>query len=166
MLVYCRLYRSLCLAGALAAALTCLVSCSATGNKNCTAKTDVFLKADFYSAEYASAVSLTVGTVKGIGTDSVWIENTTCESLSLPLQPNDSLTAYAMSFMMTDSTYVTDTVVFLHTNQVFVLSMECGGVVFHDLEAASCTTHCIDSVSIEEAHVDNVLTANLKIWIP
>ncbi len=146
--------------------VVCLASCTATGNKNCTAKTDVFLKADFYSAEYSSSCSLTLGFVKGLGTDSVWMKPTSASTLSLPLQPNDSLTAFAMSFMMIDSTFVTDTVFFLHTNQPYVLSMECGGVVMHDLEAADCTKHCLDSVTIVEAHVDNVLTTNIKIWIP
>ena len=143
-----------------------LASCSTTGNKNCQESTDVFLYADIRSAATGALQEVVFDCIKGVGTDSVWMESTSLTSVTLPLQPNADTTIFILDMRAAGNKPVADTLTMVHTNRPFVLSMECGGIVIHTLKAVSCTHQRFDSVTIEEPEVKNVTATHLTLWMP
>jgi len=93
------------------------------------------------TATYLNVDSITV---KGIGVDSVIYNNTkNIHSITLPLNKQTEESKFQVTINST-----TDTITILHTNYNTYLSLECGCIKTHTIDAVLTTNHFIDSASI------------------
>lgn len=141
-------------------------SCSATGNKNCTSVTDVFVYADICSSSTRQVQEVVFDMVQGVENDMAWMDTVSVSSLTLPLRPNNETTSFVLKMQLPGGKRAADTLTFFHTNRPLVISMECGGIVTHTIEKVTCTHHRIDSVVVVKPEVENVKTTHLNIWVP
>lgn len=93
-------------------------------------------------------------TVRGIGSDSIIYKNKTLSELALDLRPNAQQTQYEIVVKTKDHTF-TDTLNFLHTNQPWFESMECGCMVFSTLDTCTTTGSIFRSATILDPKIIN-----------
>jgi hypothetical protein len=140
---------------------------SCTSDGECRKDRDVLLAANFYVVDYDSVTLVYITksysdtiTIFGLGNDSVLSDSINIKSISLPLKPFESTTKFV--FQVLNKT--PDTIAFIHKNEEYFLSLECGELVFHTLENVEFTTNQIDSVLIMDKDITLNKTENIKIY--
>lgn len=108
---------------------------------------------------------LTVGALGAPG-DSILIDGESASDLHLPLRVSADQTQWRLTFMVSDSTFVTDTITMRYTPIEYFASMECGAMYHFDLKEVTTTQHVIDSVVVTQPHVTHTEQVNLRIYLP
>lgn len=106
--------------------------------------------------------------VHGAGVDSLLYDSTRLKTMELPLQMNDSVSAFVIQQLYeseSDTSYVTDTLWVIHENSIEFVSVECGGVVVNRIKNVLWTLNRIDSVVILDENVNRTGKDNLKIFV-
>ncbi len=100
-------------------------------------------------------------TVQGVGTDSVLYKNKKSVSkLSLPLRSDTTETRYHLTLNEQE-----DTLVILHTNNEYFVSLACGCFVFHELDTAFGTNGLIQNSQVINTAVQNTEQDNIRLYI-
>jgi hypothetical protein len=97
--------------------------------------------------------------VKGIGQETNWVNDTLVKGMILPLSP-DTITRFSISF---DSK--TDTLTFTHDTFKQYDSMETGFYYDFKIKSVSSTNHRIDLIVITDSLVTKIWHENIKIYL-
>lgn len=79
--------------------------------------------------------------------------------MSLPLSYTSQTT-----FVMHYSETLCDTIELTHKNLPFVSNIECGTLMFHEVESMRYTTNVLDSVVLVNPNIDNEEKTNFNIY--
>ena len=109
-------------------------------------------------------------TVNGLGIDSTLYDSTFTSTLTLPLNPQDTISSFAItSFQRENDSIVryADTLSVFHTNEIVLISLECGCSVNNNITQVSSSVNAIDSCVVENTAVSylNAKTNNIKIYL-
>ena len=143
----------------------CLASC---GEGGCDDNGSAVPLAWFYgtgTTQRATVSNLTVNAIGAPG-DTVLLNNATASELHLPLRVSSDRTQWRLTFMTTDSIFLSDTLTFAYRPIEYFASVECGAMYHFDLLQVTTTHHVIDSVSAIKPHVTHVEQVNLHIFLP
>lgn len=145
-----------------------LVSICGCGDSSgqCYTETDVLLYADFLNDSTHKAQSVAYVSVIGVGSDSMLYDSARVSRIALPLMPNNETTAYDLSFDIDSARRYTARLTFQHSNSPLVLSMECGGIVTHQLRSMSCSSDFITDWAIVNDQVINKESTHVHLFVP
>lgn len=100
-------------------------------------------------------------TVQGAGNDSLLYDNSkSINRLSLPLRGDTTYTVYRLNWHGQDAVITVK-----HDNTQRFISMACGCVVYHTIEAVSFTGSWIDSVKIINSAVEPAEQENVTVYL-
>lgn len=135
------------------------------GESDCSLSTISYAHFDFLDSKTHKTVSLTDGAmITGATTiDDTWVIDTVfnrAESyMSLPLSYTNQ-TMYIMHYSET----LRDTILLTHKNIPFVSDIECGSMMFYQVEDFSYTTNVLDSVTLVNPEINNEEKKNFNIY--
>jgi len=142
----------------------CLLFFSCESDKSCEQSTASVLNAGFYSIvdSLPEPTSVDNFTVYGIGrADSlIYDQASSVSSFNLPLSPSCDTTGFVFT-MGTE----TDTIIFLYSRELHLLSMECGFTTYYYIEGIDNTSNTIDSVSVVNEKVTTGDDENIQIYL-
>lgn len=146
---------------ALLVALTLLTACN---SKGCYEDMNVRLNAQFYVLQDGEEVAVTVDSLSvwGVGVDSLLYNNVRTGTIKLILNPKSDTTQYAIAATQNNIVYL-DTLTFVHTNNPWFQSLECGCMVFSKLKGVQMGGHIVKSASITDSSVINLDTEHVKL---
>ena len=101
-------------------------------------------------------------TVYGIGREDslIYDQASSVGSFVLPLSPSCDTTGFVLTLGA-----VTDTIRFLYSRELHLLSMECGFATYYYIERINNTTNTIDSVSVVNEKVTTGDDENIQIYL-
>ena len=145
--------------------LLTLVGC---GEGSCDDNGSAVPLAWFYESGTTSRAAASNLTVNAIGApgDTILIKNSTTNELHLPLRVSTERTLWRLTFMTTDSIFVSDTITFAYRPIEYFANVECGAMYYFDLQQVTTTHNIIDSVRVVNPRVTNVEQVNLHIFVP
>lgn len=145
--------------------LLTLVGC---GEGSCDDNGSAVPLAWFYESGTTSRTAVGNLTVNAIGApgDTILIKNSTTNELHLPLRVSTERTLWRLTFMTTDSIFVSDTITFAYRPIEYFANVECGAMYYFDLQQVTTTHNIIDSVRVVKPRVTNVEQVNLHIFVP
>ena len=159
-------YRALGCGLLMAAAAAFGVSLSGCYDNNCPLTTISYAHFDFYGSTSKSAVAWTSAmTVAGYPdkdeaqADTIYNAEASLSSLSLPLSYTAS-TTYVLHY--TD--LMKDVITVTHKNIPYVSDIECGTMMFYQVESIDYTTNAIDSIVVKNAAINNEEKQNFVIY--
>ncbi|MBO5250740.1 MAG: hypothetical protein J6B31_01900 [Bacteroidaceae bacterium] len=135
------------------------------GESDCSLSTVSYARFDFLDSKTHQSVKLTNGaTIAGIihSGDSLLIDtvfNQAQQYMSVPLSYTNQ-TTYVMHYSET----LRDTIRLTHKNIPFVSDIECGSVMFYQIENMSYTTNVLDSVVLVNPDINNEEKKNFNIY--
>ena len=91
--------------------------------------------------------------------DIVPLYNMVQSSISLPLGHTNK-TTYVIHY----TKLMRDTIVLTHQNIPFISNIECGTMLFYNVESVSYTTNALDSVVLVNANITNEEKKNFNIY--
>lgn len=142
----------------------CLLFFSCESEKICEQSTVSKLNAGFYLVQDSipEAASVDSFTVYGIGrADSlIYDQANSVSSFVLPLSHSVDTTG----FVLTLGTE-TDTITFLYSRELHLLSMECGFATYYYIESIDNTSNVIDSVRVVNEKVTTGDDENIQIYL-
>lgn len=126
----------------------------------------VHLYANLYAVSGSKDVSIKLDsvTVQGVGVDSLLYQNATTGSLELPLNPNSDRTQFVVTVQQSGITY-TDTLTFLHSNEPWFESPECGCRVNSTLKGCRVTGTIFGGYRIQDSLVTNYATEHVRLYL-
>ena len=145
--------------------LMCCLLIQSCGESDCSLSTISYARFDFLDSKTHKSVTLTNGaTITGIITiDDTMIVDTVfnrAESyMSVPLSYTDQ-TIYVIHYTET----LRDTIQLTHKNIPFVNDIECGSMMFYQVEEFSYTTNVLDSVILANPEINNEEKKNFNIY--
>jgi hypothetical protein len=151
-----------------AALMGLLAAVALTGcySNNCPLTTISYAHFDFYGSTSKKAVSYnSTMTVAGYPmdyedqADTIYNAESSLSSLSLPLSYT-SQTTYVLHY--TD--LMKDVITIQHRNIPFVSDIECGTMMFYEIESIDYTTNAIDSIVVKNADINNEEKQNFIIY--
>jgi len=148
-----KIFVSLFLAG-----LFLLTSCL---DSECVEETKAYMKVAFYSYETKKAVLPESVILHGADNDSTIYDNQKKikNQALFPLKNSDTETAFIIKINET-----TDTIRFVHSNFLHLISKECGFSMFHTIDTVYFTINEIDSISLTNKNVTVRKTENVAIF--
>lgn len=160
---------------ALTIATLIAVAAGCTSPNECLQNMDVAYKVKFMKVAYdqgsesyvASQVSV-VTSVHGLGRDSMLYDSVQVNGMALPLQSNDTISAFVICQQAAsygDTVMVSDTLWVIHDNELEFVSVECGCAVQNKVRDVIHTVNMIDSVARVADMVDRKSIENLKIYV-
>ena len=123
----------------------------------CVNRPEVQVKAVFYDYDTKKTVSPDSVTLHGIDNSvKIYDSQKNLSSAFLPLKTSDNETEFVIRINGT-----ADTIRFIHSNFLQLISKECGYLIYHNVDTLYFTTNEIDSISlinreITPQNVDNV----------
>ena len=135
------------------------------GESECPLTTLSFARFDFLDSETHSAVGITSGaTVTGsiVSGDSILTDtlyNKAESNMVLPLSYTNK-TTYVLHY----TELMRDTIEVTHQNIPFVSNIECGAMMFYQIESLRYTTNALDSVVLINPRITNEETKNFNIY--
>lgn len=145
--------------------LMCCLFIQSCGESDCSLSTISYARFDFLDSKTQKSVTLTNGaTITGIITiDDTMIVDTVfnrAESyMSVPLSYTNQ-TIYVIHYSET----LRDTIQLTHKNIPFVNDIECGSMMFYQVEEFSYTTNVLDSVILANPEINNEEKKNFNIY--
>ena len=145
-----------------------LVSClliQSCGESDCSLSTTSYARFDFLDGKTQKSVTLTNGAmITGIITidDTLNVDtvfNRAESYMSVPLSYTNQ-TMYVMHYSET----LRDTIRLNHKNIPFVSDIECGSMMFYQVEEFTYTTHVLDSVTLVNPEINNEEKKNFNIY--
>ena len=116
------------------------------------------LQASFYNSTTKKSVSSLI-TVQGVGSDSLWVDETNMTEVLLPLTITDT----TRFIIWLDSK--SDIITFVHKTTRKYDSMETGFYYEYKLQSVRFTQNRIDSVEIIDSLVTTKWNENIKLYI-
>lgn len=142
----------------------CLLFFSCESEESCEQSTVSALNAGFYSIQDSIPESTTVDnfTIYGIGSEDslIYDQASSVGSFILPLSPSCDTTGFVFTLGA-----ATDTVTFLYSRELHMLSMECGFVTYYYIERIDNTSNTIDSISVVNKKVTTGDDENIQIYL-
>ena len=142
----------------------CLLFFSCESEESCEQSIVSALNAGFYSVPDSIPESISVDnfTVYGIGrADSlIYDQASSVGSFVLPLSPSCDTTGFVFTLGV-----VTDTVTFLYSRELHLLSMECGFTTYYYIKMTDNTSNVIDSISVVKKNVTTGNDENIQIYL-
>ena len=142
----------------------CLLLFSCESNESCEQSTVSLLNAGFYTIVDSIPESTKVNdfTVYGIGrADSlIYDQSNSIGSFVLPLSPSCDTTGFVFNLGAE-----TDTIIFLYSRELHLLSMECGFATYYYIERIDNTSNTIDSVIVVNEKVTTGDDENIQIYL-
>ena len=137
---------------------------SCESEKICELSTVSILNAGFYSVpdSIPEAVSVDDLTVYGIGREDslIYDQASSVGSFVLPLSPSSDTTGFVFTLGAD-----TDTITFLCSRELHLLSMECGFTTYFYIERIDNTSNVIDSISVVNEKVTTGDDENIQIYL-
>ena len=138
---------------------------SGCGESDCPLTTQSVARFDFLDSKTHQTVGLTNGaTISGLvyvdnqlRTDTVF--NQAQSYMSLPLSYTNQTT-----FVMHYTETLRDTIELTHKNIPYVKDIECGSMMFHEVESMQYTTNVLDSVVLVNPNINNEEKTNFYIY--
>ena len=147
---------------------TLLTFCSlmaGCGESDCSLTTVSVARFDFLDSQTGKSVSFSNGaTVTGIATiaDTLNVDtvfNQATNYMSVPLSYTHK-TTYVMHY----TELMRDTIEVTHKNIPFVSNIECGTMMFYQIESLRYTTNALDSVVLINPEITNEEKTNFNIY--
>ncbi len=135
------------------------------GESDCSLTTVSVARFDFLDSQTGKSVAFTNGTtVTGIATiaDTLNVDtvfNQAKSYMAVPLSYTDK-TTYVLHY----TELMRDTIEVTHQNIPFVNNIECGTLMFYQIESLRYTTNALDSVTLINPNVTNEETTNFNIY--
>jgi hypothetical protein len=148
--------------------LTLLMAALLTGcnDNNCPLTTISYAHFDFYGSTSQGAVAWTNAmTVAGYPmadeqlADTIYNAEPSLSSLSLPLSYTDGTT-----FVLHYTELMQDVITVKHHNVPYVSDIDCGTMMFYQVESIDYTTNAIDSIVVKNADINNEEKQNFIIY--
>ena len=135
------------------------------GESDCSLSTISYARFDFLDSKTNKAVTLTNGAIisgtttinNTLVTDTLF--NRAESYMSVPLSYTNQ-TTYVIHYSET----VSDTIWLTHKNIPFVSDIECGTMMFYQVEDLSYTIHVLDSVTLVNPEINNEEKKNFNIY--
>ena len=142
----------------------CLLTQSC-GESDCSLSTVSYARFDFLDSKTHKAVKLTNGLMvsgtttieNSLVTDTLF--NRAESYMSVPLSYTNQ-TTYVMHYSET----LRDTIWLTHKNIPFVGDIECGAMMFYQVESFDYTNHVLDSVTLVNPEINNEEKKNFNIY--
>ncbi len=142
----------------------CLMFYSCESEKKCELSTVSILNAGFYSVpdSIPEAVFVDDLTIYGIGREDslIYDQASSVGSFVLPLSPSCDTTGFVFTLGAD-----TDTIIFLYSRELHLLSMECGFTTYYYIERIDNTSNVIDSISVVNEKVTTGDDENIQIYL-
>ena len=142
----------------------CLMFFSCESEKICEVSTVSTLNAGFYSVpdSIPEAISVDNLTVYGIGREDslIYDQANSVGSFILPFSQSVDETGFVLS-LGTE----TDTITFLYSRELHLLSIECGFTTYYYIERIDNTSNVIDSVRVVNEKVTTGDDENIQIYL-
>lgn len=143
----------------------CILALPGCSDSDCPLTTHSVARFDFLDSKTHHPVGLTNGaTITGLiyldnrpEIDTVF--NQATNYMSVPLSYTER-TTYVMHYSET----LRDTIELTHKNIPFVKDIECGTMMFHQVESMHYTTNVLDSVVLVNPEIDNEEKTNFNIY--
>ena len=135
------------------------------GESDCSLTTQSVARFDFLDSQTGKSVAFTNGaTVTGIATiaDTLNVDtvfNQAKNYMAVPLSYKDK-TTYVLHY----TELMRDTIEVTHQNIPFVSNIECGTIMYYQIESLRYTTNALDSVVLINPKVTNEETTNFNIY--
>ena len=135
-----------------------LTSCLDT---ECIDETKAYMKVSFYNYEKKQKASPDSLTLYGVDNDAKIYDNQKKVTLPvlMPLKDSDTETKFIIKINGT-----ADTIRFLHSNSLRLISKECGYTMYHTVDTVYFTIHEIDSISLTNKEVTIKNIENVAIF--
>ena len=146
-------------------ASVCCIGMHSCSESECPITTLSLARFDFLDSKTHAAITFTNGTtITGISVvEGEVLEDTLFNlaqsSMSLPLSYTHS-TTYVMHYTET----LRDTIEVTHKNIPFVSDIECGTMMFYEVEGLRYTTNALDSVVLINSEITNEEKKNFNIY--
>jgi hypothetical protein len=154
------------LTGKVLTALALAVSLTGCYNNSCPITTISYAHFDFYGSTSQQKVAWTSAmTVAGYPmddaeqTDTIYNAESSLSSLSLPLSYTTQ-TTYILHY----TELMKDEITVRHRNIPFVSDIDCGTMMFYEIESIDYTTNAIDSIVVKNADINNEEKQNFIIY--
>ena len=135
------------------------------GESDCSLTTLSVARFDFLDSQTGKSITITNGaTVTGIATiaDTLNVDtvfNQAKSYMTVPLSYTDK-TTYVLHY----TELMRDTIEVTHQNIPFVNNIECGTMMFYQIESLRYTTNALDSVVLINPKITNEETRNFSIY--
>ena len=131
---------------------------SCLDDPDCISGTTNFVNIKFYNIQTSAVDSVTVSSVRIVGSDSILVENDTIVSIILPLNPKTNESTYVFN-----TEYGLDTVVFSYATNSRIISEDCGiDILFTGLDYLRSD---FDSTSVINREVlSETITEDVQIF--
>ena len=138
-----------------------ILSLTACLDTECIEKTETYVKVSFCSYDDKKTALPDSLTLYGIGSDVKIYDNQKKITLPalIPLKYSDNETEFIIEINGT-----TDTIQFLHSNFLYLISKECGYSMYHKIDTIYFTTNAIDSIAIINKDITLKNTDNVAIF--
>lgn len=93
--------------------------------------------------------------------DAIYDKQSAVSRIELPLDPGRDSCAFVLQFPE-----MTDTLFLYYQRELTLLSVECGFIMFYDLERVELTRHVITGIQVNVNQVTNSLDEHLKVIVP
>jgi hypothetical protein len=145
--------------------LMCCLLIQGCGESDCSLSTVSYARFDFLDSKTHKAVKLTNGVMvsgtstieNSLVTDTLF--NRAESYMSVPLSYTKQ-TTYVMHYSET----LRDTIWLTHKNIPFVGDIECGAMMFYQVESFDYTNHVLDSVTLVNPEINNEEKKNFNIY--
>lgn len=145
--------------------MLCCLLATGCSESDCPVTTLSVARFDFRDSKTHQTVTLTNGvTISGIAyidneprIDTLFNQATTYMSLPLSYTPQ---TTYVMHYTET----LRDTIRLKHKNIPFVSDIECGAMMFYEIESLQYTNNVLDSVILVNPKINNEEKTNFNIY--
>jgi len=136
-----------------------LVGCSDEGDLS---QARTVCKVSFYHKTSQRLDTLSTLTVKAIGADSVFLQNKSASSVSLPLKYVGDST----QFQLTLAGQTPDTLTIKHKNTPHFISMDAGYAMYYELTAVTATRHSISDILLYSSTINTYEQENIRVYYP
>lgn len=119
-------------------------------------------KISFYNQTSQRLDTLSNLTVKAIGADSIFLQNVSASSVSVPLKYVGDST----QFQLTLTGQTPDTLTIKHKNTPHFISMDAGYAMYYELTAVTATRHSISDILLYNSTINTYEQENIRIYYP
>ena len=127
---------------------------------SCFEETNADLKASFYIDSTGKLTAPDSLTLYGLGIDSMKYKK--ASGVQPALIPLDASTANSTFVIRINGVH--DTITFLYSTYVHLISKECGYTYFHNLDSVHSTRHIIDTIHIMLRSITTFNEPNISIY--
>jgi hypothetical protein len=147
------------LSGLLLSGILVLLSNCTPGS--CFEETNAFVKATMYSTALSKAAAPDSITLYGAGLDTNMIYKKSA-GVRQALMPLDASNPDCTFIIRING--VNDTIIFVYTSFIHLISKECGYTYYHTIDNPQYTRHIIDTIVVKKNTITTFNEENLRIY--